>query len=216
MKAVTTIIAVLLTATTSSSVSAQPDNSQQAAIPTFPIPELQAYVPELARAVELIGNNRVEDSFNSLKTELNPAFQNPGAQEKFRESWLKLLLQVGRLRLEFDSYDIIGYYRVSSQSYFLYGIANGASGPVVFDFRVFRYRDRWHVHGFSFNMIGWDRKPVMHKDSVKLAIPVTYPLGDRPIAKLDRPATPRKLPRQAKIVGLLTDATRTESTALLP
>jgi len=65
-------------------------------------------------------------------------------------------------------------------------------------------------------MIGWDRKPVMHKDSVKLAIPVTYPLGDRPIAKLDRPATPRKLPRQAKIVGLLTDATRTESTALLP
>ncbi len=216
MRIATTMIAVLLAAATSSNVFAQPGNAQQNVAPVFPIPELQNYVPELARAVELIGNNRVEDSFNSLKTELNPAFRNAGAQEKFRESWLKLFLQVGRLRLEFDSYDIVGYYRVSSQSYFLYGIANGANGPVMFDFRVFRYRGRWHVHGFSFNMVGWERKPVMHKDSVKLAIPVTYPLGDRPIAKLDRPAAPRELPRQSKIVGLLTDATKTESTSALP
>jgi hypothetical protein len=208
MKAVATIIAVLLAGTTYSSTSAQLDNAQQAAGPTFPIPELQAYVPKLARAVELIGNNRVEDSFNSLATELNPAFRNPGAQEKFRESWLKLFLQVGRLRLEFDSYDIVGYYRVSSQSFLLYGIANGANGPVVFDFRVFRYRGRWHVHGFTFNMIGWDRKPVMHKDSVKLAVPVTYPLGNRPIAKQDRPSAPHDRPVASKIVGLLTHGAR--------
>lgn len=216
MKTAATIIAVLLAATTSSNVFAQLGNAQQDVVPDFPIPELQTYVPELARAVELIGNNRVEDSFNSLKTELNPAFRNAGAQEKFRDSWLKLFLQVGRLRLEFDSYDIVGYYRVSSQSYFLYGIANGANGPVMFDFRVFRYRGRWHVHGFSFNMVGWDRKPVMHKDSVKLTIPVTYPLGDRPIAKLDGPADKQELPRDSKIVRLLTDATRPESTSPLP
>lgn len=208
MKTATTIIAVLLAATTASNVFAQPGNAQQDAVPDFPIPELQAYVPELARAVELIGNNRVEDSFNSLKTELNPAFRNAGAQEKFRDSWLKLFLQVGRLRLEFDSYDIVGYYRVSSQSYFLYGIANGANGPVMFDFRVFRYRGRWHVHGFSFNMVGWDRKPVMHEDSVKLTIPVTYPLGDRPIAKLDRPNPKRQLRPESPIVGKLTTSSQ--------
>lgn len=216
MKAVATIIAVLLAETMYSSTSALPDNAQQTAGPPFPIPELQAYVPKLARAVELIGNNQVEDSFNSLKTNLNPAFQNPGAQEKFRESWLKLFLQIGRLRLEFDSYDIVGYYRVSSQSYLLYGIANGANGPVVFDFRVFRYRGRWHVHGFTFNMIGWDRKPVMHKDSVKLAVPVTYSLGNRPIAKLDRPSAPHELPAASNIVGLLTRGTRPKPQSLTP
>lgn len=214
MKAVATMIAVLLTGTTYSSTAAQPDNAQQTADPTFPIPELQAYVPNLARAVELIGNNRVEDSFNSLATELNPAFRNPGAEEKFRESWLKLFLQVGRLRLEFDSYDIVGYYQVSSQSYLLYGIANGANGPVVFDFRVFRYRGRWHVHGFTFNMIGWDRKPVMHKDSVKLAVPVTYSLGHRPIAELDRLSAPHDRPAASKIVGLLTHGARPRKQAL--
>jgi len=214
MKAVATMIAVLLAGTAYSSTSAQPDNTQQTADPTFPIPELQAYVPKLARAVELIGNNRVEDSFNSLKTKLNPAFKNPGAHEKFRESWLKLFLQVGRLRLEFDSYDIVGYYQVSSQSYLLYGIANGANGPVVFDFRVFRYRGRWHVHGFTFNMIGWDRKPVMHKDSVKLAVPVTYSLGNQPIAKRDRPSSPHERPATSKIVGLLTHEARPKPQSL--
>ena len=204
MKIVTAIIIAVLAAATSSNVLAQLGNTQQNAAPAFPIPELQAYAPELARAVELIGNNRVEDSFNSLKTELNPAFRNAGAQEKFRESWMKLFMQIGRLRLEFDSYDIVGYFRVSSQSYFLYGIANGANGPVMFDFRVFRYRGRWHVHGFSFNMSGWERKPVMHKDAVRLAVPVTYALGARPIAKVDLPRQPLNLPPKPAVVGLLT------------
>lgn len=215
MKTVITIIIASLAAATSSNVLAQPGNSQQNAAPAFPIPELQEYVPELARAVELIGNNRVEDSFNSLKTELNPAFRNAGAQDKFRESWMKLFLQIGRLRLEFDSYDIVGYYRVSSQSYFLYGIANGANGPVMFDFRVFRYRGRWHVHGFSFNMSGWERKPVMHEDAVKLAVPVTYPLGVRPIAKVDRPNQQRQLRPESPTVGLLTNQSQTELSSRL-
>ena len=95
-------------------------------------------------------------------------------------------MQIGRLRLEFDSYDVVGYYRVSSQAYFIYGTANGANGPVMFDFRVFRYRGRWHVHGFSFNITGWERKPAMHEDTVKLAVPVTYALGARPIAQLEQ------------------------------
>lgn len=204
MKTVTAIIAISLSQSVSSMAYAQPGNADAKDVPGLPIPELRAYVPEIARAVELIGQNRVEDSFNSLKTELNPAFRNEGAHEKFRQSWMKLFMQVGRLRLEFDSYDIVGYYRVSSQAYFLYGTANGANGPVMFDFRVFRYRGRWHVHGFSFNMSGWDRKPVMHADSVKLPVPVTYPLGARPIAKLDQPIPEDKLPPKPPIVGLLT------------
>jgi hypothetical protein len=210
MKIVTAIIAVSLVSSASSDVFAQLENArlgntQTKDIPAFPIPELQSYVPEIAKAVELIGQNRVEDSFNSLKTELNPAFRNEGAHAKFRESWMKLFLQIGRLRLEFDSYDVVGYYRVSSQAYFLYGIANGANGPVMFDFRVFRYRGRWHVHGFSFNMSGWDRKPVMHDETVKLAVPVSYPLGVRPIARIDRIPDPKNLQPKPQVVGLLTE-----------
>jgi hypothetical protein len=205
MKIVTAIIAISLVSSASSDVFAQLGNTQTKDVPAFPIPDLQAYVPEIAKAVELIGQNRVEDSFNSLKTELNPAFRNEGAHTKFRDSWMKLFLQIGRLRLEFDSYDIVGYYRVSSQAYFLYGIANGANGPVMFDFRVFRYRGRWHVHSFSFNMSGWDRKPVMHEDAVKLAVPVSYPLGVRPIAKTDRPNHKRQLRPESPIIGRLTE-----------
>lgn len=180
----TSAAAVMLVVTLSvpaSSIAQTGDGTGQD-VPAFPVPELQGVIPELARAVELIGLNRVEDSFNSLKTELNPAFRSEGAHEKFRESWMKLFLQIGRLRLEFESYDIVGYYRVSSQSYFVYGTANGANGPVMFDFRVFRYRGRWHVHGFSFNVSGWDRKPEMHEDAVKLSVPVVYSLGTRPVA----------------------------------
>lgn len=208
MKIATAIIAISMTQCLLPLAHAQLGNSDAEDVPAFPIPELSSYIPELATAVELIGQNRVEDSFNSLKTELNPAFRNEGAHEKFRESWLKLFMQVGRLRLEFDSYDILGYYRVSSQAYFLYGTANGANGPVMFDFRVFRYRGRWHVHGFSFNVSGWDRKPEMHADSVKLAVPVTYPLGTRPIANLDRPVREDKLPPKPPIVGLLAESSK--------
>lgn len=203
MKIFNVTIVIALAAATSSEALAQAEDASKTDAPAFPVPALQEYVPELARAVELIGENRVEDSFNSLKTELNPAFRNQGAHEKFRESWMKLFLNIGRLRLEFDSYDIVGYYRVSSQAYFLYGIANGANGPVMFDFRVFRYRGRWHVHGFSFNMVGWERKPVMHEDSVKLRVPVSYALGDRPIAKVDQPPAPKNLPPKSPLVGLL-------------
>jgi len=210
MKTATALIAISLSQSMSSMAYAQLGNADAKDVPGFPIPELRAYIPEIARAVELIGQNRVEDSFNSLKTELNPAFRNEGAHEKFRASWMKLFMQVGRLRLEFDSYDVVGYYRVSSQAYFIYGTANGANGPVMFDFRVFRYRGRWHIHGFSFNMSGWDRKPVMHADSVKLAVPVTYPLGDRPIAKLDRPNSKHQLGPESPIVVLLTEQSRTE------
>lgn len=206
MKIVTTVIAISLVSSLSSSAFAQPGNTQPTDDPAFPIPELQAYVPELATTVELIGQNRVEDSFNSLKSELNPAFRHEGAHEKFRESWMKLFLNIGRLRLEFDSYDIVGYYRVSTQAYFLYGIANGANGPVMFDFRVFRYKGRWHVHGFSFNMSGWERKPVMHEDAVRLAIPVSYPLGVRPIAKIEHPNQKHQLRPESTIVGLLTES----------
>tara|TARA_R110002072_G_scaffold155657_2_gene306005 strand:+ start:13261 stop:13914 length:654 start_codon:yes stop_codon:yes gene_type:complete len=207
MKIATAIIAVLMTQCLLSLAHAQIDDSGTDAedVPGFPVPELRNYIPELAKAVDLIGQNRVEDSFNSLKTELNPAFRHEGAHEKFRESWMKLFLQIGRLRLEFDSYDIVGYYRVSSQAYFIYGTANGANGPVMFDFRVFRYRGRWHVHGFSFNVAGWERKPEMHEDSVKLANPVTYALGARPIAQLEQQINEHQ--RSAKPAARLLAAT---------
>ena len=208
MKIATAIIAISMTQCLLPLAHAQLGNSDVDDVPAFPIPELRSYIPELAKAVDLIGQNRVEDSFNSLGTELNPAFRHEGAHEKFRESWLKLFMQIGRLRLEFDSYDIVGYFRVSSQAYFIYGTANGANGPVMFDFRVFRYRGRWHVHGFSFNVAGWDRKPEMHPDSVKLAVPVTYPLGDRPIANLDRQGPEDKLPPKPQIVGLLAESAK--------
>jgi hypothetical protein len=205
MKTMTAILTLALTLGASTTAVAQFENSQPQDVPAFPVPELQDVIPELAKAVELIGLNRVEDSFNSLKTELNPAFRNEGAHENFRESWMKLFMQIGRLRLEFESYDIVGYYRVSSQSYFIYGTANGASGPVMFDFRVFRYRGRWHVHGFSFNVSGWDRKPEMHNDTVKLAIPVIYPLGTRPVALNDSPTEQTIHPTERRIAGLLTE-----------
>lgn len=201
MKTVTAIITLVWTLATSALTHAQTDGGPPQDVPAFPVPELQNVIPELARAVELIGLNRVEDSFNSLKTELNPAFRSEGAHEKFRESWMKLFLQIGRLRLEFESYDIVGYYRVSSQSYFVYGTANGANGPVMFDFRVFRYRGRWHVHGFSFNVSGWSRKPEMHEDAVKLDSPVVYLLGTRPVAfnetpiRQDAPPSARRIAR---------------------
>jgi len=203
MKLVTAVITFSMTLGTSSLAVAQPGSTPPQDVPAFPVPALRDFVPVLAKAVELIGQNRVEDSFNTLKTELNPAFRSQGAHEKFRDSWMKLFLQVGRLRLEFESYDIVGYYRVSSQSYFLHGIANGANGPVMFDFRAFQYRGRWHVHGFSFNASGWARKPEMHKDAVKLPVPVTYPLGTRPVALNDSPERREKLPQKPPVVGLL-------------
>ena len=202
MKTVTAILTILLMPGAVTQAVAQLEKSQPQDVPAFPIPELQNFIPELARVVELIGLNRVEDSFNSLKTELNPAFGNQEAHEKFRESWMKLFLPTGRLRLEFESFDIVGYYRVSSQSYFLYGTANGTGGPVMFDFRVFRYRGRWHVHGFSFN-VGWDRRPEMHADAVKLAVPVIYPLGNRPVALNQPPASQNRQLPEPSVVKLI-------------
>lgn len=150
--------------------------------PEFPVPELTDFIPQLAKSVELIGQNRVEDSFNALRTELNPAFRNQASLEKFRESWTKLFQPLGRLRVEFESFDVTAYHRVSTQAYFLYGIANGANGPVLFDFRVFRYRGRWHVHGFSYRASGWEREPKINEHAIRLPMPVSYPLGSRPVA----------------------------------
>lgn len=205
MKSKKTVAVTLIFAWTvaaSTPAYAQTDSGPPQDVPAFPVPELQKVIPDLARAVELIGLNRVEDSFNSLKTELNPAFRSEGAHEKFRDSWMKLFLQIGRLRLEFESYDIVGYYRVSSQSYFVYGTANGANGPVMFDFRVFRYRGRWHVHGFSFNVSGWSRKPEMHDDAVRLNSPVVYPLGTRPVAFQETPVREDHQRSERRIAGV--------------
>ena len=96
--------------------------------PPFPIPELTEYIPTLARSVELIGENRVEESFEKLETEVNPAFRSADSLKKFHDSWLKLFLPLGRLRMQFESYDIVAYERVSSHAVKLFGIANGAHG----------------------------------------------------------------------------------------
>lgn len=150
--------------------------------PPFPIPELSDYIPTLARAVELIGDNQIEESFEKLDTENNPAFRSPQSLQKFHESWLKLFVPLGRLQMQFESYDVVAYERLSSQAVKLFGIANGSNGPVVFDFKVFQYRGRWHVHGFSFRASGWERDENIPEDAVRLDEPVVYLLGGKVIA----------------------------------
>ena len=156
--------------------------SAQDGVPKFPVPGLGDYLPKLAAAVRLLGENRVEDAFLELDAETNPAFRSQAALDKFREQWMKLFLPLGRMRLQFESYDVVGYRRVSTQAYFIYGIANGAQGPVVFDFRSFRYRGQWHVHGFTFRAVGWEREQKIPDDAVLLESPVSYPFGPGQVA----------------------------------
>jgi hypothetical protein len=150
--------------------------------PKFPVPGLQDYIPKLAAAVRLIGENQVEDAFLELDAEINPAFRVQASLDRFREQWMKLFLPLGRMRLQFESYDVVAYRRVSTQAYIVYGIANGARGPVVFDFRSFRYRGRWHVHGFTFRAVGWEREQKIPADAVLLESPVTYSFGPGQVA----------------------------------
>lgn len=173
MKTVTFLLAVLATATPAAA---------QEAPPPFPLPELREFLPNLARAVELIGENQVEESFEKLDADVNPAFRSPESLKKFHDSWLKLFLPLGRLRMQFESYDIVAYEKISSHAVKVYGIANGAHGPVVFDFKVFQYRGRWHVHGFSFRASGWERDEKIPESAVRLPEPVVYPLGGKVIA----------------------------------
>lgn len=161
-----------------------PATAQDAA-PAFPVPGLRDYIPKLAKSVQLIGENQIEDAFLNLDAETNPAFRAQASLDKFREQWMKLFLPLGRLRLQFESYDILAYRRVSTQAYFLYGTANGAQGPVVFDYRVFRYRGRWHVHGFTFRLAGWARDQKIPEDAVRFETPVSYPFGPGQVALND-------------------------------
>ena len=165
-------------------VIAIPATAQDAA-PAFPVAGLRDYIPSLAKSVQLIGENQVEDAFLNLGAETNPAFRAQASLDKFREQWMKLFLPLGRLRLQFESYDIVAYRRVSSQAYFLHGTANGAQGPVVFDFRVFRYRGKWHVHGFTFSLNGWKRDQPIPEDAVRLETPVSYAFGPGQVAMAD-------------------------------
>lgn len=150
-----------------------------------PAPDMSNYLKRLARSIELIGENRVEEGFEELETHVNPAFRSPAALETFRESWMKLFLPLGRARMQFESYDVVGYERVSNQAYYVYGIANGANGPMVFDFRVFRYDARWHVHGFTFRAGGWTRDPKLPETTTLFDQPLTYTFGKRAVAAVD-------------------------------
>lgn len=156
--------------------------------PAFPVPELTGYIPRLARTVELIGLNQVEEALNTLEMETNPAFRNPAALEKFRESWLKLFGPLGQQKMKFETYDIVAYKRVSSQACLLYGTANGTHGPVFFDFRVFRYEGKWNVHSFTFRLSDWKRDPEIADDAVRLPVPVVYPLGQQQVAAAVKPS----------------------------
>ncbi len=175
----------------------QPAQAQEKP-PAFPIPELTEYIPKLARAVELIGENQVEESFEKLETEVNPAFRSADSLQKFHNSWLKLFLPLGRLRMQFESYDIVAYEQISSHAVKLFGIANGAHGPVVFDFKVFQYRGRWHVHGFSFRASGWERDEKIPERATRLPRPISYPLGGKVIAANEKPGSRAKLIAAAK------------------
>ena len=59
---------------------------------------------------------------------------------------------------------------------------SGAQGPVVFDFRSFRYRGRWHVHGFTFWAAGWEREQKIPDDAEMLESPVRYGFGPKQVA----------------------------------
>lgn len=155
-----------------------PAAAQDKAIPAG----LRDYLPKLAKSVQLIGVNQVEDAFLNLDTETNPAFRGQARLDKFREQWMKLFVPIGRLKFDFESFDVIAYHRVSTQSYFIHGTANGTQGPVVFDFRVFRYQGRWHIHGFTFSLNGWKRDQPIHDKAFYLESPASYEFAPRQVA----------------------------------
>lgn len=150
--------------------------------PAFPVAELRDYVPKLARAIELIGLNQAEEALDALEVQTNPGLPPEGV-EKFKESWMKLFVPIGRMKLQFESLDVVAVDRVSTQAYEIYGIANGIRGPVHFDFRVYRYRSRWMVEGFHFRM-SWDRDRVIRESATRFPVPVTYSFAPQgPIAR---------------------------------
>jgi len=159
--------------------------SAQEQPPAFPVAELQDYMPVLARTVQLLGEGEVERSLDNLMPVGSPALRTAEEAGRFREIWMKALAPVGRIKLEFESWDVVALSRVSTQAWMIYGVANGKRGPMHIDFRIFRYRGRWHIEGFTFAM-NWNREQPIPADVKKLELPVSYPFGQQAIAAAAR------------------------------
>lgn len=153
----------------------------QAPPPDFPVPELREFVPVLARAVQMLGNNDVEKAFETLVPDSSPAIRTPEEATRFKDQWMKLMNPVGNLRLNFEAWEVVAIHRVSSQAYYLYGVASGKRGPMHLDYRVYKYRGRWHMEGFTFSF-NWNRDQPIHADAKKLEVPVRYPFDEQSIA----------------------------------
>lgn len=167
-----------------------PSLSAQEPPPAFPVAELRDFMPVLAKSVQLLGEGEVEQSLDNLMPVGSPALRTAEEAGRFREIWMKALAPVGRIKLEFESWDVVALSRVSTQAWMIYGVANGKRGPMHIDFRIFRYRGRWHLEGFTFAM-NWNREQPIPADVKKLEVPVSYPFGQQAIARSIAPEVER-------------------------
>lgn len=150
-------------------------------------PSFQKYIPSLANAVHAVGEGRVDQCLDALRIEMNPASRTPEEVAKFREAFQKTLAPVAAMKLKFESYDIIAVSQVSSQSYTVYGVANGKRGPVHWDFDLFHYEGQWHMHSTHFT-VNWKRERLIPERSMYFEKPLTLRLDQREVAASERTA----------------------------
>ena len=142
---------------------------------------LQKYFSTLADFVHAAGSNRSDRALETIGVESNPAFRNPEDRVKFKEAIQKLVAQVGKLRPKFESFDVVAVTCTSSQAYSVHGVANGERGPMHFDFEVFYFDGRWHMHGLHFNA-GWKRDKELPSRVVFFDKPVVLRLDQPDVA----------------------------------
>lgn len=144
-------------------------------------PSLQKFVPSLAAAVQAVGNGDTNQALQALRLDLNPATNTADERAKFKEAFLKSLSPIASLRLKFESYDVVGVNRLSSQAYSIFGVANGKRGPVHWDFDVYYYDGAWHMLSTHFT-IGWKRERVMPERTMHFETPYVLRLEQRDVA----------------------------------
>lgn len=143
---------------------------------------LRKYWVTLADLVHAAGNNKIDAALEHAAIEANPAFRSPEDRAKFRDGMQKLLVQIGKLRPKFESYDIVAVAPVSSQSFTVIGVGNGQSGPAHIDFDVFYYEGRWHLQGVHYHF-GFKRDKDLPARTVHFDKPVSLRLDRAEVAQ---------------------------------
>lgn len=153
-----------------------------AADPNDVVPEsLRKYWSTLSDIVNAAGNNKVDRALEHAAIDLNPAFRTADERGKFRESFQKLMAQIGKFHSKFESFDIVAVAPISSQAFTVYSIANGDRGPMHTDFDVYFYKGRWHIQGLHFNA-GWKRDREIAPRTVYFDKPVVFRLDQAEVA----------------------------------